>query len=62
MASPVEKKPNYDVSQIEEAKALVVDGQIVKLLPVKKAKFGSRYLDGKWRKRFISFDPGLRIH
>ena len=65
MASPVEMKPKYDVSQIEETKALVVDGQIVKLSPVKTAKSGTRYFDGemsngKGKKRFVSFDTGVR--
>ena len=65
IASPVEKRPKYHVSQIEEAKALIVDSQIIKLLPVKTAKSGTRYFDGemsdgKGKKRFVSFDTGLR--
>ena len=48
MASPVEKKMRYDVSEIKEAK-------VVKLSPVKTAKSGYRYFDteisdGKARK------------
>ena len=57
----------YDVSEIEEAKALTVEGKIVKLSPVKTAKSGSRYFDGemsdgKARKRFVSFDTRLRTN
>ena len=61
MASPVEKKMKYDVLEVQEAKALIVDEKIVKLSPVKTAKSGSRYFDGemsdgKGRKRFVFFN------
>ena len=67
MASPLEKKLRYDVSEIEEAKALNVEGKIVKLSPVRTAKSRSRYFDGemsdgKARKRFVSFDTWLRTN
>ena len=63
MASPSEKKMKYDISEVQEVKALIVDRKIVKLSPVKTA--GSRYFvgemsDGKGRKRFVSFDTRLR--
>ena len=65
MASPSEKKMKYDISEVQEVKALIVDRKIVKLSPVKTAKSGSRYFvsemsDGKGRKRFVSFDTRLR--
>ena len=47
MASPFGKKMKFDVSEIEEAKALVVDGKIVKLSPVKVAKSRSRQFEGE---------------
>ena len=47
MTSPLGKKMKFDVSEIEEAKALVVDGKIVKLSPVKVAKSRSRHFEGE---------------
>ena len=57
----------YDLSEIEEAKALTVEGKIVKLSPVRTAKSGSRYFvgemsDRKAHKRFVSFDTRLRTN